>query len=305
MMPEKKRSPYQVCSGKEDNSQIKEHQLDKSADELLEELEAKIDEMTEESYDDKLIDAYLTALDEKAPIDESLNFDVDQSWEKFRSQHAIIFREEDEYRPTGHARRFSFRKATARFIVVAAIVVVFSIFCVQAAGIDVLGAIGQWTEDLFRFTDISEEPGHDSGSNPNSDNSLSGVMHYPTLQDALDANSIASNLVPSWIPDRYELGNVEVTNLANQTIFDTYSTSKSNSTLGITYTYWASDGFTPSVIEKDVSDVTEYVQGGITHYIMSNEDVRVVTWINGRCECTIWGNLSLDETEKIIDSIYA
>ena len=91
MMPEKKRAPHQSGRGKGNVSQIQGHLCDKTADELLTELEARMDEMTDLTYDEDVIDSYLAALDKKAPLEK--DFDVERSWEKFRSQHAILFDE--------------------------------------------------------------------------------------------------------------------------------------------------------------------------------------------------------------------
>ena len=46
-MPEKKRAPHQSGRGKGNVSQIQGHLCDKTADELLTELEARMDEMTD------------------------------------------------------------------------------------------------------------------------------------------------------------------------------------------------------------------------------------------------------------------
>ena len=152
MMPEKKRAPHQSGRGKGNVSQIQGHLCDKTADELLTELEARMDEMTDLTYDEDVIDSYLAALDKKAPLEK--DFDVERSWEKFRSQHAILFDEDILPKPEVPQRGshgFRFRRAFARVVVVAAIVAVFTMFCAQAAGIDVFGAIGRWTEETFRF----------------------------------------------------------------------------------------------------------------------------------------------------------
>ena len=50
-MPEKKRAPHQSGRGKGNVSQIQGHLCDKTADELLTELEARMDEMTDLTYD--------------------------------------------------------------------------------------------------------------------------------------------------------------------------------------------------------------------------------------------------------------
>ncbi len=67
-MPEKKRTPHQSREEMRGVSQSKGHLHDKSAEELLTELEAKLDSMTDQTYDEELVDAYLEALDEKAPL---------------------------------------------------------------------------------------------------------------------------------------------------------------------------------------------------------------------------------------------
>ena len=53
------------------------------------------------------------------------------------------------------------------------------------------------------------------------------------------------------------------------------------------------------------SSVVEYIQNGITHYIMSNLSVQLSAWVNGNCECSITGPISEKEMIAIIDSIYA
>ena len=56
-MPEKKRAPHQSGRGKGNVSQIQGHLCDKTADELLTELEARMDEMTDLTYDEDVIDS--------------------------------------------------------------------------------------------------------------------------------------------------------------------------------------------------------------------------------------------------------
>lgn len=70
-MPEKKRAPHQSGRGKGNVSQIQGHLCDKTADELLTELEARMDEMTDLTYDEDVIDSYLAALDKKAPLEKA------------------------------------------------------------------------------------------------------------------------------------------------------------------------------------------------------------------------------------------
>lgn len=299
-MPEKKRAQHQSGSGKGNVSQIQGHLCDKTADELLTELESKMDEMTDLTYDEDVIDSYLDALDEKAPLEE--DFDVKQSWEKFRSQHAILFDEDALPNPEVPQRKshgFRFRKTFARVVVVAAIVALFSMFCAQAAGIDVFGAIGRWTEETFSFV----VPNNSATSVTGSSETVTGTEEYPTLQDAFDAYSITNSLAPSWFPTGYKSDYVEVNPLIGQIIFSA-AYSNGQETISLDYVYWTDDAFTPAMFEKDSGSVLEYTKNGIVHYIMSNENILTAAWINGTCECSISGELDEEEMATIIDSIY-
>ena len=299
-MPEKKRAQHQSGSGKGSVSQIQGHLCDKTADELLTELESKMDEMTDLTYDEDVIDSYLDALDEKAPLEE--DFDVKQSWEKFRSQHAILFDEDALPNPEVPKRRsngFRFRKTFARVVVVAAIVALFSMFCAQAAGIDVFGVIGRWTEETFRFS----APASSRSPAAQNEDLLSNPKEYTTLQDAFDDYSISELLAPTWIPEGYVLDYVEVVPSSGQILFNA-SYSNGQSTLTFSYSYRTDSVFQSSTFEKDDASVVEYTKNGIIHYIMSNVDVRVAAWVNGTCECSIFGPLSVEEMMVMIDSIY-
>ena len=196
-------------------------------------------------------------------------------------------------------------KGIARVVVVAAIVAVFTMFCAQAAGIDVFGAIGRWTEETFRFA-APAGPATSAVSAVPVD--IDGVLiyeveQYPTLQDAFDAHSISEPLAPSWIPEGYVLDYVEASPSTGQVVF-TASYSSGQSILNLMYSYRMDGTFSSSIFEKDGSSVIEYTKNGIVHYIMSNVNVRVAAWVNGTCECSITGPLTEQEMITIIDSIY-
>ena len=302
MMPEKKRAPHQSGRGKGNVSQIQGHLCDKTADELLTELEARMDEMTDLTYDEDVIDSYLAALDKKAPLEK--DFDVERSWEKFRSQHAILFDEDILPKPEVPQRGshgFRFRRAFARVVVVAAIVAVFTMFCAQAAPVVDRFAAGQ---SLMQYLPAGPATSAVSAVPVDIDGVLIyEVEQYPTLQDAFDAHSISEPLAPSWIPEGYVLDYVEASPSTGQVVF-TASYSSGQSILNLMYSYRMDGTFSSSIFEKDGSSVIEYTKNGIVHYIMSNVNVRVAAWVNGTCEFSITGPLTEQEMITIIDSIY-
>ena len=149
-MPEKKRTPHQSREEMRGVSQSKWHLHDKSAEELLTELEAKLDSMTDQTYDEELVDAYLEALDEKAPLPKQ--FDVESSWNQFRSKHSILF-DADDILPI--------QSTLGPFLTSSVFAKPFPNLSPQppcrgsryvrcpGAGIDVFGALGRWTEETF------------------------------------------------------------------------------------------------------------------------------------------------------------
>ena len=112
--------------------------------------------------------------------------------------------------------------------------------------------------------------------------------------------------VPKWLPNDYKFGDVEVyehgsyINVAS----DFYKeTDDGKNVLYIDYNIYSNlDQL--ALYEKDSGEVTEYISGGITHYIMSNLDCTTIVWYNGNIEGSIIGLISLDEAKKIINSIY-
>lgn len=97
-------------------------------------------------------------------------------------------------------KRCSKRKA----ILLAAVICVLltSLLTVQAAGIDVLGAIARWTTELFSFGKTEERSGLVvDGKWPEIDEKQN--LQFTSLQDALDFYGVTEIEVPQWIPPEF------------------------------------------------------------------------------------------------------
>ena len=57
-------------------------------------------------------------------------------------------------------------------------------------------------------------------------------------------------------------------------------------------------------IKKVMKHMIEYSAGNIMHYLMNNNEIYSVTWVNENAEVLIQGNLSIADLEKMVDSIY-
>ena len=56
--------------------------------------------------------------------------------------------------------------------------------------------------------------------------------------------------------------------------------------------------------QKDEGDPIPYESGGITHLLSTNAGRSVALWANGPAECAVSGDITMEELQKIIDSIY-
>lgn len=56
--------------------------------------------------------------------------------------------------------------------------------------------------------------------------------------------------------------------------------------------------------QKDEDDPKPYERGGVTHYIMTNDEICYAVWTVDNMECIICGALSREELTQIINSIY-
>lgn len=133
-------------------NKITREQLDSmSVAELLELLESINETMTEDNFDDELVEACLDAIDRKSPMPEYPS--TNESLKAFEAKLHTAGGTEPELMVRRPRHRF------VRLGLIAAIVAVclFSgMIAVQAAGIDVFGAIASWTENLFGFGDIED-----------------------------------------------------------------------------------------------------------------------------------------------------
>ena len=273
-----------------------------SADELLLEFEAKMDEMTDLNYDGELIDAYLAALDEKAPLDSDL--DADTSWSEFQMKHADLFGK-DVTDANGSAtespRRIRPRGLISKIAVIAAVVTLFSVLCVQAAGFNLLGVFGKWTEEVFGF--LSSDGGINKSSASESTDFNSEV--YLSMKAMLETHGITEDLAPTWYPEGFEVEPPDVQSSKMWDVISYYFSGENDEHFVVKITHHSDppemDG---SFYEKDDASVEDYVSGGRIFYIFSNLESAAATWSDGEAlTISIFGNISVDALKSMIDSI--
>ena len=273
-----------------------------SADELLFELEAKIDEMTDLDYDGELVDAYLAALNEKAPLDS--DFDAETSWNEFRTKHADLF-EKDGKDEIGSAAE-DFRKARPRrlipkIVAIVAVVTLFSALCVRAAGFNLLGLFGKWTEEIFGFLSA------DGSINRSSDSEATDVNSeiYLGIRSMLVMYGVTDDLAPTWYPEGFEAEPVQIQSSDMGDTVNYYFSDENDDYFGIKFIRYSDPSKMKDLFyEKDDASVEEYVSGERIFYIFSNLESTTAIWSDGEAlTMSIFGNISVDELKNMIDSI--
>ena len=151
-----------------------------SPEELAQAMEQALDEMTEDTYDQAVVNAYLDALDAKAPMPEMP--DVDTSYQQFQSMLTGAL-------PSRPKRRGRVLRMTLRVFLAAA----FLFGCLvaaQAAGLNILGAVISWTDDTFLMQLPTTPP-----TSP----------WYEEYLDELATVDLTAQDLPTWLPEGYRV----------------------------------------------------------------------------------------------------
>lgn len=196
---------------------------------------------------------------------------------------------------TPKQRRRRFSKA---IIVLAAVITLLlaTSLVAYATGHDMWRAVAAWTSELFGFTQEETETQGTFGSTTEPQ-----LSEFTGIEEALNASGLSCEIDPSWVPEEFEGPVVSVVNLNSTLIVvaDYYSGSRNIKIQAV-----GVNNDAVAVYEKDDEDVSTYVRGDVTHYIMDNIERPVAVWRANGIECSISGDISQEELLYIIDSIY-
>lgn len=255
---------------------------------LLDRLEAEMDK--EEIEDTDLIDAILKLLDERVPVPVSQE-SPEESLRKFRAQYAPILdsdNEEREPRPLG--------RRILRVAMVACLCVALLLVGAQACGINLIGQFLEWREETFVLR------GSNRGGQMTLEEALEG--EYTSLAEAVVAYGITDPIVPTWIPEGFEIQYVRAKELSHAVDLTARYVGDSDQKI-ILKVYIRLDG-DDSFVHAEHSDPesTPYENNGIAFVLSNNNTQHQASWVVGRCSCSINGDLTESEITHMIDSIF-
>ena len=249
--------------------------------------------------DSEYVDAILEVIMEKEQEQPTGRLsDVDRAWEEFQTHYNT--EEGREYikaqsiAPVQPVRP----KKTRRLLIAAALAALLAaMMTIPVYGYSsTFQLIAHWTAEQFSFLPAAQ------------DNTTAGTINtkpvpeeFQELQTALIDNGISAPCIPTYIPDGFQVVDIDFKNDGGKINFSV-GFMKEKDDLSFSADYLRNDLIT--IYEKDDESVEEYIQGGVAHYIMSNLNHYTVAWCADGIEYSIGTSLPIYEVKNIIDSIY-
>ena len=290
-MSEKRVAPPDGGSG--DLVLIQRHLENLSAGEILKELDARMEEMTDQSCDPELIRLYLDVLEEKEPL--GLELDPEASLQRFLEERAGEESTPPEEpaaqaavsRPAGLRR---FRHFPRTLIAAAVVAVLF--------GLGSMAGSSRLWESVVHLTQgtLQIVPPGASQSGQTSAQPPLEELEFTSLQEALDAYGIAEPLAPKWLPEGFE-GQGVTTDVDPDLIriAEIYKCNEKEIQLVIRR-YNSEEALDKVSVEKeDEQQDVKYIRGGVEHSVAQNRSIYTASWTNGLNVVSIIGDVTEEE----------
>lgn len=194
----------------------------------------------------------------------------------------------------------SSRKPFERIVALAAtLVLMLTLFTVQASGSNLFRTLAEWTASVLRIGTDS------SGQVSMGENDLTEgeVRIYATPEEMLSDLHIKGELVPTWVPDRFSVQRCEAKKTeAGISCRVVYTVSNNDLILKM----WQKPLEDIYLVEKNQKDASRFVTGAVEHYIFYDGESKLekAVWTRNDLECCIMGDVSQEEMEGIVESIY-
>ena len=211
-----------------------------------------------------------------------------EAWESFEQNYMP---EEPQKSMDTKQPAFWIRKLSAAAAVVA--LLIFIPITTSALTLEeVWDIFARWAKETFSF--VSGESTEISEPSPEDEDT------YTSLQELLLEEKRDPTIVPTWIPDRFELETLEKVTTPMRELYTAQYIDGSQQLL-IQITTHLSEDIRNNEIETDSVEI--YSHDGIDYYIFKNVDQLRAIWLVDSYECLISGDVSIDELKMMIDSI--
>ncbi len=283
----------QTCAGnKQSNTRIKEAELqNKDILELIRELDEKMENIDEFSFDADLVEEYLDQMQVQVPVMTHGN--AEQSLADFREKHALLFSESDtkpvmvRKKKTENKKRWLGAIAACLVIFLGATAMVGS-----AMGVNLFQTFYIWGEGVLHIRN-QEPSGNMVLSNSND--------QFDSLAEAMESEGISGDFCPKWIPEDFSISFAEVQKAGSLTVITAVYES-ADKTIIITVNKSDDPANLASVVEKDEGGQI-YKKNGVEYFLLTNEGIPTAVWVADYHVFNIFGGITEKELKQIIDSI--
>lgn len=214
-----------------------------------------------------------------------------QAWESFQQNYLPDGDAPLEYTKKPAKRTSSWLR---RLIAAAAVIVLLVFVPLSAAAFeweDIWNAVAKWAKETFSF--ISAEEPLDAPSPENAN-------QYESLQQALAATNVEFDSIPTWMPEKYQLGDLTIDEMPGRKVYLAIYLNGEKTLRISVQSYIETD---PEKIEINEDLIEIYEASGIDFYIFTNMNQIQAIWFEDSFECCISGDLTIEEIKMMIDSI--
>lgn len=258
--------------------------------------------------DDSKDENYLSALESAILQREQENptgrvADPDEAWKEFcssyRAEDADRFSLSEELECQDNAHVASTEpdrrkpRRIGRVLLIAAVIVIFATLLLPPAlGYrNIFHMIGQWTSSVFQFNTAPQDTNEQGPKNTE-------------LEESLAEYGISTEFAPTWFPEGMQMQDVRYGEQESGNTYYKAVFSDETHDREIFFDLIQYFRRNPLAWEKDTDDVIEFPCGGVTHYITTNNGQVSLHWSVDLTEVAIYGDMSVEEAEAIIQSIY-
>ncbi len=149
---------------------------------------------------------------------------------------------------------------------------------------DFWDSVATWSEETFGF-DIVLTSGEKTGKE---------------LAKILEGYGIPKTSIPTWMPDGYEIMSHTAKDYSQNTEYEIQLGQDTNS---IVFKIRAWNNPQKTVFHIVDNAVSPYQHNDIDFFVLQNESNITISWVDSNFECSILGDITVTEAEKIIQSI--
>lgn len=271
------------------------------------ELEAilQADRQQEDTDDPETVYEALAILEKRGAL-ESCHEDVDAAWKEFQTHYNIPEGDNESLYPCELPAELAAAKKKKRSVwkPLASLAAVFALMLFMAMPVfgqeSLFRHIGRWTENVFSFSGGKQHTGYpeDIGG----DTAFSNTDLIDVYVE-LTAKGCEAQVVPTWIPDGYSLRELSTAETPrNLKVFAYFANGEKALSLCFIILTEQVSGYYHE--KSDDAVVIENING-IDHYFFQNGDQAKCCWVANNVECSISGDISEEDLQKVIRSIYS